>query len=277
MQARYESNLVACLQLSCFITGVWRCLEQDIDSMKARHSIFTCEISSPQCNMVQMKICKEDILPKVAKLPLFAGCTPNEIKGILEEAQGKLRQFDAGEVILHECMPAVSMAVVVSGVVIAYECGLAEDSRHLVQRLYAGGTFGATFPALRPKTYPGMLVAEEPSEVLFLGVAAIQRQMEKGTYPRFLANLYAAACAQGFYAWRKLMLLSCYEIGDRVLLYLKWRKEDGLPSSVKFKYGELAEYLGVNRTALYRAIAKLRKSGKVRIVADTLALVRLKF
>ena len=245
--------------------------------MKARHFIFAREISSPRRNMVQMKVCKENMLPKVAKLPLFAGCAHSEIKGVLAEAQGKLRHFDAGEVILHECTPAVLMAVVVSGVVFVRECGLADDSRHLVQRLYAGGTFGATFPALATKTCPGMLVAEEPSEVLFLSVAAIRRMMEKGTYPRFLANLYAAACAQGFYAWRKLMLLSCYEIGDRVLLYLKWRKEDGLPSSVKFKYGELAEYLGVNRTALYRAIAKLRKSGKIRVAADTLALVRLKF
>ena len=240
--------------------------------VKARHSIFAREISSPQRNIVQMKICKENILPKVAKVPLFAGCAHDEINGILDDAQGKVRQFDAGEVILHECTPAVSMAVVVSGVVFVRECGLADDTRHLVQRLYAGGTFGATFPAFRPKTYPGMLVAEELSEVLFLSVAAIQRMMEKGAYTRFLANLYAAACTQGFYAWRKLMLLSCYEIGDRVLLYLKWRKEDGLPSSVKFKYGELAEYLGVNRTALYRAIAKLRKSGKIRIEDDTLAL-----
>lgn len=240
--------------------------------MKARHSISAREILSPQCNIVQMKVCKEDILPKVAKLPLFAGCVHNEIKAILEEAQGKLRQFDAGEVILHECTFAVSMAVVVSGVVFVRECGLSDDSRHLVQRLYVGGTFGATFPALATKTCPGMLVAEETSEVLLLNVAAIRRMMEKGTHPRFLANLYAAACTQGFYAWRKLMLLSCYEIGDRVLLYLKWRKEDGLPLSVKFKYGELAEYLGVNRTALYRAIAKLRKAGKVRIKDDTLAL-----
>ena len=67
-------------------------------------------------------------------------------------------------------------------------------------------------------------------------------------------------------------LRKSYEIGDRVLLYLKWRKEDGLPSPVKFRYGELAEYLGVNRTALYRAIAKLRKANKVRIEDDTLAL-----
>lgn len=36
--------------------------------------------------------------------------------------------------------------------------------------------------------------------------------------------------------------------------------------------GELAKYLGINRTALYRAIAKLRKSGKVRIEVNTLAL-----
>ena len=240
--------------------------------MKARHSIFAREISSPSRNMVQMKVCKENILPKVANLPLFAGYTYDEIKGILEDVQGKLRQFDAGEVILHECMPAVLMVVVVSGVVFVRECGLTDDSRHLVQRLYAGGTFGATFPAIAVKTCPGMLVAEEPSEVLFLNVASIRRMMEKGASPRFLANLYAAACTQGFYAWRKLMLLSCYEIGDRVLLYLKWRKEDGLPAPVKFRYGELAEYLGVNRTALYRAIAKLRTSGKIRIEDDTLAL-----
>ena len=219
-----------------------------------------------------MKVCKENILPKVAKLPLFAGCAHDEIKGILEETQGKIRQFDAGEVILHECTSAVSMAVVVSGVVFVRECGLADDSRHLVQRLYAGGTFGATFPALETKTCPGMLVAEEPSEVLFLNVAAIRRMMEKGVHLRFLANFYAAACTQGFYAWRKLMLLSCYEIGDRVLLYLKWRKEDGLAGPARFRYGELAEYLGVNRTALYRAIAKLRKADKVRIEGDTLAL-----
>ena len=240
--------------------------------MKARHSIFTREISSPQCNMVQMKVCKENILPKVAGLPLFKNCTRKELKDVLDELQGALRSFDAGEVVLHECTPAVSMVVVVSGVVFVRECGLTEDSRHLVQRLYPGGTFGATFPALAPKACPGMLVAEEPSEVLFLNVPAIRRMMEKGARPLFLANLYAAACTQGFYAWRKLMLLSCYEIGDRVLLYLKWRKEDGLPSSVKFKYGELAEYLGVNRTALYRAIAKLRKSGKIRIDDDTLVL-----
>ena len=223
--------------------------------------------------MKTAKVRKGDILPTVEGLPLFAGCAYDEIKSVLADAKGHSRSFDAGEVILHECTLAVSMVVVVHGVVIVHECGLAEDSRHLVQRLYAGGTFGATFPALIPKTYPGMLIAEEPSEVLFLDVAAIRHMMENGSRPRFLANLYAAACTQGFYAWRKLMLLSCYEIGDRVLLFLRWRKEDGLVGPARFRYGELAEYLGVNRTALYRAMDKLRKAGKVRIDGNALSLV----
>ena len=120
-------------------------------------------------------------------------------------------------VILHECTPAVTMAVVVSGVVFVRECGLADDARHLVQRLYAGGTFGATFAALGLKVYPGMLVAEKPSVVLLLNVAAIRRMMEKGGRSRFLSNLYAAACTQGFYAWRKLMLLSIED--DTLVLF----------------------------------------------------------
>ena len=240
--------------------------------VKARHSISAREISSPQRNMVQMKICRKDILPKMARLPLFDGCPPEETTEILVELMGSIHGFAPGEVIVHECESAVSMVAVISGVASVWECGLTDDVRHLVQCLRAGGMFGSTFPALKPQNYPGMLVAEEVCEVLFLNVAAIRRMMERGMRPRFLSNLYAAACTQGFYAWRKLMLLSCYEIADRVLLYLKWRKEDGLPSPVKFKYGELAEYLGVNRTALYRAIAKLRKSGKIRIEDDTLAL-----
>ena len=222
--------------------------------------------------MVQMKICKEDILPRVSKLPLFDGCPPEETTEILVELMGSIRVFAPGEVIVHECESAVSMFAVVSGFVSVWECGLTDDARHLVQFLHVGGTFGSTFPALKPKNYPGMLMAEEVCEVLFLNVAAICRMMEKGSHPRFLANLYAAACAQGFCAWRKLMLLSCYEIGDRVLLYLRWRKEDRFDGPVKFRYGELAEYLGVNRTALYRAIAKLRKADKIRIEGDTLAL-----
>ena len=239
--------------------------------MKARHSIFTREISDSQRNMLQMKVCANELLPRIAGLSLFKNCTTAEVKMLLTKLDCRVKSFAAGEIVIHECDPSSSVVVVLSGLIQVFECGINDDSRHLVQRLYEDQTFGATFPATEIPHCPGMLQAEAPSEVLFISVSAI-REMQQSLTTQFFWNLYAAASTQGFYAWRKLRLLSCYEIADRVLLYLKWRKEDGHLEPAHFRYGDLAMYLGVNRTALYRAIANLRKQRKISVNGDKISL-----
>ena len=102
---------------------------------------------------------------------------------------------------------------------------------------------------------PGMLVAAETARILVFKVDAVRQVMVSGTHPKFVANLYASAVRQGFAAWRKLSLLSCYEIVDRVRLYLQWRDAENATEPIRLS--ELAACLGVNRTALYRAIDKL--------------------
>lgn len=75
--------------------------------MKARHSISAREISSPQRNMVQMKICKEDILPKVAALSLFRNCSLKEVCN-LKSGEQRIKEFalfrELGGVRLAECL-----------------------------------------------------------------------------------------------------------------------------------------------------------------------------
>ena len=100
-----------------------------------------------------------------------------------------------------------------------------------------------------------MLVAAETARILVCKVDAVRQVMVSGTHPKFVANLYASAVRQGFNAWRKLSLLSCYEIVDRVRLYLQWRNAENVAEPIRLS--ELAAYLGVNRTAFYRAIDKL--------------------
>lgn len=100
--------------------------------------------------------------------------------------------------------------------------------------------------------------AAEATRILVFKVDAVRQVLAAGAYPKFVANLYAAAVRQGFAAWRKVALLSCYEIADRVRLYLQGR--DGEPDAEPMRLPELAAYLGVNRTALYRALGKLTKN-----------------
>lgn len=226
--------------------------------MKTRHLILPREICAERCNILQMKIRTSGILSKLPDLPLFADCGKAEVESLLGELHGKFREYDASEIIVGECDKATSIFVVVGGSALAYGAAFSDGTRHLVQRLHAGEAFGVMLPMLGMDTYPGMLVAGEKCEVLLLDVKAVEAALRRGAHPRLVANLYALASRQGFQTWRKLSLLSRYEIADRVKLYRKWREEDGLAKSTPLNCSELAQYLGVNRTALYRVLDKIR-------------------
>lgn len=108
--------------------------------------------------------------------------------------------------------------------------------------------------------------------MLFLELSVIRGWLEVPRHTGFLANLFFASAKDGYYAWRKLMLLSCYKISDRVLLYLRWRHEDGVEVPLRVSYPALAETIGVNRTALYRAVADLKRQKLIREVDGVLTL-----
>ena len=225
--------------------------------MKARHSKSPREQLGSKRNMSQMDICDKDLVGRIAALPIFVGCD-RRVHELLRALHARVRKYAAREIVVAECDPAKSVIVVLAGSVKVTECGLTDDVRHLVTCLGSGETFGATLPALDLATYPGLVEAKDPTEILFLDVAAIRAMLASGTEPRFLANIYAAASRQGYAAWRKCALLSCYEISGRLKLYLRWLKDNGQPIPAKFDIPLLAATLGVNRTALYRAIEKRR-------------------
>ena len=69
---------------------------------------------------------------------------------------------------------------------------------------------------------------------------------------------------------RKVALLGCYEIADRVLLHLQGRVEEGDRAPVGV--AGLVAYLGVNWTSFYRAVANLQKAGRVSVSGGKVSL-----
>ena len=207
---------------------------------------------------MQMKDCNDIVLSRMAETPLFADLSEPDRASLAMALNIRVKTCEAKEILVHECSPAAEIFCVLAGRLHVYECGLKDDSLHLVHRLGAGEVYGASFPALDLKVSPGKLVAADAARILVCKVDAVRQVMASGAYPKFVSNLYAAAVRQGFAAWRKVAILSCYEIADRVLLYLQWR--NGEPDAAPIRLSELAAYLGVNRTALYRALGKLKKN-----------------
>ena len=241
--------------------------------MRARH-FFTEKSHSPRekprgyGNIVQMKTCTEDIVRLMARQPLFANCSTATCVELQKILHIHAKCFSAGEMIVNEAAAATNILAICSGRVHVYACGLEDDSRHLVQCLTEGDAFGTGFPVMDLEQYPAMILAETEGVLLEIDVAATRQLLAGGRHLVFLRNLYTATARQGFAAGRKLALLSCYEVADRVLLYLRWRREDGHAEPFAINYPELAAYLGVNRTALYRAIAALKKAKKIKQVGQ---------
>lgn len=246
--------------------------------MKARHPFCAHEghAERPRKNvraadsMLQMKDCNDDILSCMAEVPLFANL-PKSVRTFLATALNvRIKACEAAEIVGHECDPADRIVCVLSGRLHVYECGLKDADRHLVRTLCAGEVYGAMFPVLDLKTSPGMLVAAEAMRILVCDVACVRQLIHAERCPAFVTNLYAAAARQGFNAWRKVALLGCYEIADRVLLHLRNRVEEGDWAPVGV--AELVAYLGVNRTSFYRAVAKLQKAGRVSVSGGKVSL-----
>ena len=229
--------------------------------------------------MLQMKTCSITdgaLIARLKLLPLFSGLEGGELASVLAGAHASLRIADAGEMVVSECDRAERLIVVVSGEASVRMVGLTEDRRHLVQRLTRGGVFGITLIGVERESYSAMLTAQTPCELLMLSLAAIRLWIKTALHHRFLGNLLRMASSDGYAAWHQLKLLSCYEISDRILLYLRWRKEEGAEFPLPFHAAELAETLGVNRTALYRALAKLRKSGLIALSESSISLSQMR-
>lgn len=207
-------------------------------------------------------------------MPLFKGYDVGEIERICGLLNARLKRYAAHAIIAHECQAVTDLFVVVSGRMVTSICGLAEDRRHQLMYSYAGDLVGSAFPGMNLKAYPFMATAVEPCEILHLDVEAAREMIrcpEYGILLRNALNLSGRRCVR---AIRKLAVMSCYETSDRILLHLRHHYEDTGSRLLVFKSTELAEYLGVNRTALYRSIAKLVETGTIRASRGKLELIK---
>jgi CRP-like cAMP-binding protein len=196
----------------------------------------------------------------LASIPLFAGLPEAEIEDLARACN--LQFVEAGgEVSLGGDRPK-SVAFVASGTVAATV--FTETSRLIRLRvgpndvLGAQGLFAAT-------TLPLNLVAEMPSTVLLMRVAALQAVLARNPdlYPRLIASLgaqYAAAVEQ-------LAEIGTMTVRRRLLTELVRRARPtpsgGAEIPVAPTHAALAQSIGTNRETVSRELGRLQASGLV--------------
>lgn len=176
-----------------------------------------------------------------------------------------VRRFVKGEIVVYEGAKAKWIVAVARGRLGVYESG-ANGVRHLARVVEAGHLFGATMVTTNLEYYPGMAVAGEASEVVFLEIDKIKEIWREDKYAKLFENLYTIVSGEVLHCWRKMSILSCKKAEDRVMLYLRWRAAEVGDIDMKLPFStseEFAQFLGLTRTAQSLAVKRLVARGEI--------------
>ena len=201
----------------------------------------------------------------LAKQKLFKGLDRAAVEKLLSSTDAKVKQFERGEVVLHQGDRVRSLAIVLSGRLNVIQA-TRDGSEVIDYTLKAGGVVGASYVLQRSEPFPSRLEAAESSEVAFLDMGKLREAINSSSYAGLRENLVRALVGLVSECQKKLSVVGCWEIGDKVMTYLEGLAAETGKREVKIPFrtsAEFAQYIGVNRCALSRSLSQLVRKGVV--------------
>ncbi len=139
-----------------------------------------------------------------------------------------------------------------------------ENFDQITMHTFTGGyLFGEGLVINHAKNSPVQVRAVEDSVVLFIDLEMIYAAADKSPIRNILArNLIKSLAKKNLILNQKVRILSQKSLRDRIFIYLRTlpKDKDGYVK-IPFTQTALAEYLGVNRSALSRELGRMQNEG----------------
>lgn len=223
---------------------------------------------------------KNSDIAKLAKsASLFRDLTDAEVDRMLFRFNGVKKTFGKNEVLVHAGMEADRLMVVISGHLHVYQRVL--DDREVLVREIGVGTVLGLWMLLDPEitSWPATVVAVEPCMTISLDMTSVRRFLKSDDpdVAKLSVNVARVLSRELFSIWRKLSVMSEQNLVDRIHMYLlELSNERGNAEEVvvPFNRERMADFFGVTRPALSRALGQMRDQG---LITWRKSVFRIKF
>ena len=207
---------------------------------------------------------------------LFLGLEEDSFQRALALFDGKVCRYKKGECLRAMGMPFATFGVVLSGTVQVFSLDM-DGSLQMMANVGAGESFGESLAYLDTKESPVTVVAAADATVLWLDVTAARRAAKEGDARALsLTERFAAVLAlRALFQNDRIQILSKPKIRDRLVTFLSQceRRYGSRTFIIPFDRASLAVYLGVNRAALSRELAKMKKEGIIDFFRSSFRLL----
>lgn len=201
---------------------------------------------------------------------LFRNIDISEISELLRKLHAFKREYGRGEYIFREGSYIKNAAILLRGKVCIEKNDL-WGTKTMISFVNPGELFGEMYALTENEMMMVDAVAVEQSEIIFLDLS------NAGTIGNgiFVTNLMHDIAERTLQLTRKIMHTSYKTIRGRVSSYLSYmsKKTGARCFTIPFSRQQMADYLGVDRTALSAELGKMRDEGLISFYKNSFKIL----
>lgn len=202
----------------------------------------------------------------IGKCALFAGISRDDIIDMLSCLEARVITAVKNQVIFSEGDPARNMGVVLRGKVRL----IREDyygNRSIVAEVEPGELFAETVAAAGEEKMPVSTVTSEESVIMLIDCRRVLYQCGKGCdfHNKLVGNLLQVVAEKNMILNQKIEIISKRTTREKLMTFLlsEAKKKNSDEFEISYNRQELADYLGVDRSAMSAEIARMRRDGLI--------------
>ena len=204
----------------------------------------------------------QDYICSIRKCYLFDGIKDEQLADAIKLLNGRIKK-----VVKDDYIVQLGGTIQYAGLLLKGKIESSfqnENFDQITMHTFTGGyLFGEGLVINHAKNSPVQVRAVEDSVVLFIDLEMIYAAADNSPIRNILArNLIKSLAKKNLILNQKVRILSQKSLRDRIFIYLRTlpKDKDGYVK-IPFTQTALAEYLGVNRSALSRELGRMQNEG----------------
>lgn len=212
----------------------------------------------------------------LVRTALFRGITKEEVEPMLHCLQAVRRSFKKNQVIARAGDQVEALGLVLSGSV-NIENDDVWGNKNILDNIGPGQVFAEVYSCLPEERLMINVVAAEDAEALFLNVGRLLTTCPSACeyHSRVIRNLLSVISQKNLNLTHKIFHTSPKSIRDRLLSYLSFQaiRQGKYQFQIPFNRQQLADYLGVDRSAMSNELSKMKRDGLITFEKNRFSLI----
>lgn len=208
----------------------------------------------------------EQYLELLTRCPLFAQVTSDELPEMLQCLQARVAVYEKNQTVMLEGDPARWVGIVLEGQVQVVRDDF-YGNRSIVASLYPTQLFAEVFACAGAEILPVTVIAAAETAVLLLDCKKMLTTCSNACpfHQRLIQNLLRILAAKNLLLNQKLELAGRRTTREKLLAYLlaEAKRNGSREFTIPYDRQQLADYLGVDRSAMSTELGKLRRDGLI--------------